>query len=236
MEGGVVDDWKDAVIIPILKKGDLRRCDNWRGISLLDVVGKVMTRIVKERLEQITYRILPESQCGFRKGHGCVDMIFVTRQLVEKTREHNDTLYMLFVDLKKAYDSVARGALWKITEKCGVPPRMLKIVKSFYEGMHAEVRVGSQITENFEVRNGLRQECTLASTLFNIYISAVVANWRDRYEEVGMNVLYKHGRKLVGDRSVKFRLKEVKVTETQFADDAALYATSKVAFESGSRI
>ena len=50
--------------------------------------------------------------------------------------------------------------------------------------------------------------------------------------EMGVNVLYKHGRKLVGDGSVKSRLKEVKVTETQFADDAALDATSKVAFES----
>ena len=48
---------------------------------------------MKEKLEQITDRILPESQCGVRKGRGCVDMILVTRQLVEKTREHNDTLY-----------------------------------------------------------------------------------------------------------------------------------------------
>ena len=49
-DGYVVDDWKNAVVVPIPKKGDLRRCDNWRGISLLDVVGKVMARIVKERL------------------------------------------------------------------------------------------------------------------------------------------------------------------------------------------
>ena len=143
---------------------------------------------------------------------------------MEKTLEHNDTLYVLF-DLKKVYDSVARGALWEVLEKCGVPPRLLKIVKSFHEGMYAEVRVGSQTTEKFEVWNGLRQGCTLAPTLFNIYISAVVANWRNRHEEVGVNVLYNHGRKLV-----KSRLKEVKVTETQFADDPALcFATSKVA-------
>ena len=50
-------------------------------------------------------------------------MVFVARQLVEKTREHNDTLYMLFVDLKNAYDSVPRQALWKVLETCGVPPR-----------------------------------------------------------------------------------------------------------------
>ena len=159
----------------IPKKGDLRSCDNWRGISLLDVVGKVMARIAKERLELIADRVLPESQSGFRKGRGCIDMIFVARQLVEKAREHNDMLYMLFVDLRKAYDSVPREALWRVLEKCGVPPKMLSIVKSFHERMQAEVRIGDVTTEHFEVRNGLRQGCTLAPTLFNIYISAVVA-------------------------------------------------------------
>ena len=83
-DGCVVDDWKNAVVVPIPKKGDLRRCDNWRGISPLDVVGKVMARIVKERLEQIVERVLPESQSEFRKDRGCVDMIFVARQIMEK--------------------------------------------------------------------------------------------------------------------------------------------------------
>ena len=91
-----------VLVVPIPKKGDLsyRHCDNWCGISLLDVVGKILARIVKERLEGIAESVLPESQSGFRKGRSCVDMIFIARQLVEKTREHNDTLYMLFVDLK----------------------------------------------------------------------------------------------------------------------------------------
>ena len=71
-----------------------------------------------------------------------------------------------------------------------------------------------------------RHGCTLAPTLFNIYISAVVANWRSGHEGAGVNALYKHGRKLVGDRTAKSRLNEVKMKETQFADDAALYATS----------
>ena len=113
----VVQDWKDAVIVPIPKKGDLRKCDNWRGISLLDVVGKVFTRIMQDRLQVVAESILPESQCGFRKGRGCVDMIFAARQLTEKSREHNSPLFILFVDLKKAYDSVPRRALWSVLEK-----------------------------------------------------------------------------------------------------------------------
>lgn len=76
-----------------------------------------------------------------------------------------------------------RGALWTVLEKCGVPPRLLK---SFHEGMHAEVRVGSLTTESFEVGNGLRQGCTLAPTLFNIYIRAVVNSRRTKHEEAGV--------------------------------------------------
>ena len=93
--------------------------------------------------------------------------------------------------------------------------------------MHAEVRAGTTTMEKFRVRNGLRQGYTLAPTLFNIYSSAVVANWRDDSPKAGVNVLYKHGRKLAGDRTATARLSEVTVTETQFADDAALYNITK---------
>jgi len=63
-DGEVVADWKDAEVVPVLKKGDLWNCDNWWGISLLDVVGKVFARIIQERLQHIAEDILPESQCG----------------------------------------------------------------------------------------------------------------------------------------------------------------------------
>ena len=202
----VVKDWKDAVIVPIPKKGDLRECDNWRGISLLDVAGKVFARVIQERLQVIANDILPESQCGFRKGRGCTDMIFAARQLVEKCREHDDALFVLFVDLRKAYDSVPRSALLNVLERCGVPPTMLSIIKSFHDGMQAEIRVGDTTIDRIEVQNGLRQGCTLAPSLFNIYFSAMVAYWRARCPEVGVTVGYKHGRKLVGDRTAKSRL------------------------------
>ena len=84
----VPTDWCDAVLVPIPKKGDLSSCDNWRGIALLDVVGKVVARVLQERLQKIAEDELPESQCGFRKGRGCTDMIFTIRQLVEKSWEH----------------------------------------------------------------------------------------------------------------------------------------------------
>ncbi len=98
-------EWRNALIVPIPKKGDLTMCDNWRGISLLDVTGKVLARILQERLQTVVEDQLPDSQCGFRKGRACLDMLFCARQLV-KTYEHNTKMFLLFVDLRKAYDSV----------------------------------------------------------------------------------------------------------------------------------
>jgi hypothetical protein len=230
-EGEVVQDWKDAEIVPVPKKENLQSCDNLRGINLLDVVSKIFARIVQEGLQDIAETILSESQCGFRKGRECVDMIFVASQLVEKTLEHEDVLFILFVDLKKAYDSVPRNVLWRVLEKFGVPPIMIQIIRSFHDGMQVIVRAGKLHTDRIEVKNGLRQGYTLAPTLFNIYYSAVVANWRKRCPSTGMNVKFKLGRKLVGDRTARERLSVVRITESQYADDTATYATCRDIFE-----
>ena len=65
---------------------------------------------------------------GLEKAGGCVDMIFVARQLVEKMREHEDPLFVLFIDLRKAYDSVPRDALWCVLDKYGMPSTMVLVI------------------------------------------------------------------------------------------------------------
>ena len=105
LEQKVPIEWADAVLVPIPKKGDLSSCDNWRGIALLEVVGKVIARVVLERLQQLAEEELPESQCGFRSGRGCTDMIYTVRQFVEKSWEHRSKSFFLFIDLKKTYES-----------------------------------------------------------------------------------------------------------------------------------
>eukprot|EP00117_Sycon_ciliatum_P027914 scpid27779/ scgid3366/ Craniofacial development protein 2; p97 bucentaur protein len=224
--GSVPADWRDAEIVPIPKKGNRHSCDNWRGISLLDVVGKLFARMLQDRLEPLAEDWLPESQCGFRKGRGCIDMIFAARQVLEKAIEHQSDLYVLFVDLRKAYDSVPRTALWLVLQKLGVPPRMLQVIRSLHEGMMASVRVGSGQSDSFGVENGLRQGCTLAPMLFNLYFSAVLAHWRSTSTVPSFPMKHRIGRKLVGDRTAKHRLTDLSVSESLFADDAALYTTS----------
>ena len=232
-EEEVPQDWRDALLVPIPKKGDLTQCDNWRGISLLDCVGKVFAKVIQTRLQKVVEDVLPDSQCGFRAGRGCSDMIFCARQLMEKAREHNTKLY-LFVDLRKAYDSVPRQTLWAVLRKYGIPPPLVNIIQSLHDGMKAEVTVNGATTDSIDVTNGLRQGCTIAPTLFNLYFNLVIAEWRRRCGCFGAEVLYKCAGKLVGERTR--RPLKTTVTELQFADDAALVGISREEIERAARV
>ena len=95
----VPQEWVDAILVPIPKKGNLRNCNNCRGIALLEVTGKLMARIIQTRSKNLVEKVLSESQCGFRRGCSCTDMTFMVRQLVEKAIEHQAKQYIIFIDL-----------------------------------------------------------------------------------------------------------------------------------------
>ena len=97
--GSVPQAWKDASIVTIYKKGDRTDSGNYRGISLLSIAGKIIARILLNRLStHITPEVVPETQCGFRGNLSTVDMIFCLRQLQKKCIEQDRPLYMVFVN------------------------------------------------------------------------------------------------------------------------------------------
>jgi len=102
-------EWGKAIIIPIHKKKDKTDCKNYRGISLLNVPGKIYTKILQERLQRYMEEVVAEEQAGFRRGRGTIDQIFVIRQLTEKYFDKNRTLYNNFVDFFIAFGSRAYG-------------------------------------------------------------------------------------------------------------------------------
>ena len=96
----IPQEFKDASIIHLYKrKGNPQVYDNHRGISLLSIAGKILAKILLNRLNAHLDQtgLIPESQCGFRKDRGTIDMIFTARQLQEKCQEQNVDLYMTFV-------------------------------------------------------------------------------------------------------------------------------------------
>ena len=83
-------------------------------------------------------------------------------------------LYAVFIDFTKAFDMVSRDGLWQVLTKFGCPANFVNITKSLHSGMQASVAQGTDHSNEFAVMNGVKQGCVLASTLFSLYLSAVL--------------------------------------------------------------
>ena len=164
----IPQEFKDASIIYLFKrKGNPHLCDNHRGISLLSIAGKVLARVLLNRLNEHLEQsgLLSESLCGFRKDRGTIDMIFTARQLQGKCQKQNRDLCMTFVDLTKAFHTVSREGLWKIMAKFGCPTKFIAMVRQFHDGMLARIQNDGEFSDPFPVTNGVKQGYVLAPTV-----------------------------------------------------------------------
>jgi len=173
-EERVPNDWKLADVVPILKKGDKTRCENYRGISLLSVVGKVLAQVIRARLQAFREVTTREEQCGFRPGRGCIDQIFSVRQVLEERIRCKKQTIAVFIDFKSAFDSVHRASMWKALLAIGVPSKVARVITAFYDGTYCRVKVQGEKTSPFEVRTGVRQGCVLSPLLFNVVIDWIM--------------------------------------------------------------
>jgi len=123
------DEWKELNIVPIYKKGDKTDCNNYRGISLLSTMYKVLSNILLSRLIPYVEEVIGDHQCGFRRNRSTIDHIFCIHQILEKKWEYNEAVHQLFIDFKKDYDSVSREVLYNILIECGIPKKLIRLVK-----------------------------------------------------------------------------------------------------------
>ena len=215
VSGVVPIEWRSACIVPLYKgKGDKNECCNSRGISLLCVVGKLYGRVLIKRIRESTDGAIGEEQCGFRSGRGCTDQIFAVKQVCEKYLAKGKDVFWAFMDLEKAYDKVDREALWRVLRLYGVGGKLLKAVQSFYVDSRACVRVGSEVSEWFTVKVGLRQGCVMSPWLFNLFMDGVVREVNASVLGRGLELLEASGRSW-------------QLSQLLFADDTALVADSE---------
>ena len=103
-------------------------------------------------------------------GHAAKAKAIQQKQLQEKCREQNKGLYVTFVDLTKAFDTVSRKDLWLIMGAPRLSPKFLQL----HEDQHGQVRLNSDLSKPFRIANGVKQGCVLTLTLFSIFFSMML--------------------------------------------------------------
>ena len=212
-DGQIPDQWKLSNIIPVPKKGDLTKTDNYRGISLTSIVSKTLNRMLLNRIKPSLEEVLRDNQNGFRPGRSTTSHILALRRIIEGAKAKNLKATMVFIDFKKAFDSVHRGLLTKILKAYGIPEILVELIAEMYTGTMAKVITADGITEAFDILAGVLQGDTLAPYLFIIvidYIMTVAID--DEDSEYGFTLRPARSR----------RIGSQKLADVEFADDVAL--------------
>ena len=206
--GTIPPDWKRGLVVPIWKgKGDRQDCNNYRGITLLSVPGKVLAHLLMTRVRAHLLKFQRPEQSGFTPGKSTTDQILALRVLVERRLQFRQGLLAAYVDLKKAFDSVHRETLWELLRVRGIPARIIDLITGLYSGTESAVKCGGGTSSFFPVNSGVRQGCVLAPSLFNTCMDWVLGKVADQ----------SHCGASVGNTMV---------TDLVFADDAVILAES----------
>ena len=104
--------------------------------------------------------------------------MFCIRQILEKKWEYNEEVHQLFINFKKAYDSIRREVLYKILTEFGNPRELLRLIKTSLTKTYSRVRVGKNVSDKFPIRNGLKQGDALSPILLTLLYSTLLGGFR----------------------------------------------------------
>ena len=124
-----------------------------------------------------------------------MDQIFNLKECISLSRQKDRPLFMCFIDLRKAYDSVNRDLLWKAMREYGITEKIVKILNSLYDNTRAKVRVKGKLSEFLSLKTGVKQGCVLSPLLFNIFMDWVVRRVMKAMGGRGIKIRYGSQRK-----------------------------------------
>ncbi|KAH9272561.1 hypothetical protein BASA83_005061 [Batrachochytrium salamandrivorans] len=169
--------WLCASIVSIDKKdGDPLNPGDKRGIALINVGLKLVCKVLQMRIERFveTNNLLSYEQAGFRKREECVGQVVSLVDIIQRRQNAGLNTHVLFIDIRKAFNTVPVGALlWKL-QNMGFPRRTLAFLKALYTSSSARARADSLLSDPFPVQRGVRQGCPLSGLLFNLFINDIL--------------------------------------------------------------
>lgn len=170
----IPDLWKYGEICPLVKpSANPHDALNFRGITLLSLLGKWMDKALSFRLRKWmdTNGKLSKLQAGFRSNHSTTDWIWTLNEVLDHCRENNLPLYAAFVDVKKAFDTVWLTGLWYKMIQLGIDGKLLRIYQDWYTNRVSTVKVqGEKSSNSFSSTQGVAQGGISSPTFYAIFV------------------------------------------------------------------
>ena len=176
MQGEYPEQWKQGMIVPIVKPNkDRALVSSYRPITLLPTIGKIFEKIVQRRLNYVLERnnIFSKSQCGFRKGRSTIDVLLRLEHLIRESQNSNKICLVVYMDLKGAFDTVwGRGVVSKLV-KSNVKGNLIRILGRYFEERSIKVLVNNENSTIRRISSGTPQGSILSPILFNVMLSDI---------------------------------------------------------------
>lgn len=207
--------------INILNKGDSKKPECYRPITILSTLGKLFTSVLNNRITLYleSNNLLHENQAGFRKYYSCSDHIFTLHALIEILKKKKQKLFCAYVDFSAAFDKVWRIGLWQKLIKTNINGKIFNVIFNMYQNIKSRITHLGEFSDSFCSNTGVRQGENLSPVLFSIFLNDL-----QEYLESQGSV----GIELTDTLDAEYWLKLLVLL---YADDTVIISNSKIDFQ-----